>query len=128
MPQLHIDNLISQGGFFFFWQKQTSLQKTEFKKITSGLPKQFLNMTSLHTGNLDPESGFQSKQYKQSKTKIYNKRISSNPRIKGISVTSLKLCVDILNVCACISTSHFIFSLHYWNLIFQKFFFYFSSS
>lgn len=86
MPQLHIDNPISQGEFFC--QKQTLLQKIEFQKIISGLLKQFLNMACLHTGNLGPERKFQSKQWKQSKIKIYNKRISSNHNIKGINIKS----------------------------------------
>lgn len=90
MPQLHKDNFISQRRFlfFFFCQKQTSLQKTEFQKIISGLPKQFLNIACLHTGNLVPERQFQSKQWKQSKIKINNKGISSNHSIKGINIKS----------------------------------------
>lgn len=112
----------------FFCQKQTSLQKTEFQKIISRLPKQFLNMACLHTGNLDPESQFQSKQWKQSKIKIYNKVNSSNHSIKGINIKHKY--INILNVYACIDINHFVFFLQHQLLELNtiKCYFYFSSS
>lgn len=85
-------------------------------------------MACLHTGNLDPESQFQSKQWKQSKIKIYNKVNSSNHSIKGINIKHKY--INILNVYACIDINHFVFFLQHQLLELNtiKCYFYFSSS